>query len=88
MTVLVFDIETVPDISSGRNLYNLHDLKDDADVAQAGVRYHQGAQCRFAGTLYRHHRPRWRPAHGHHWYSDDDSGHSPSHMNRGEVLQH
>lgn len=35
MTVLVFDIETVPDISSGRNLYNLHDLKDDADVAHA-----------------------------------------------------
>ncbi|WP_133129645.1 3'-5' exonuclease [Legionella yabuuchiae] len=29
MTVLVFDIETVPDIDSGRKLYDLHDLSDE-----------------------------------------------------------
>lgn len=34
MTVLVFDIETVPDIESGRQLNKLHDLSDH-DVAQA-----------------------------------------------------
>lgn len=34
MTILVFDIETVPDVESGRKLYNLTDL-DDKDVAQA-----------------------------------------------------
>jgi predicted PolB exonuclease-like 3'-5' exonuclease len=28
MTVIVFDIETVPDIEGGRRLYNLHDLSD------------------------------------------------------------
>lgn len=34
MTILVFDIETVPDVNSGRKLYNLTDL-EDKDVAQA-----------------------------------------------------
>lgn len=34
MSVLVFDIETVPDIDAGRELYNLHDLSV-ADVAHA-----------------------------------------------------
>lgn len=34
MTVLVFDIETVPDVESGRKLYNLTDL-DDKNVAEA-----------------------------------------------------
>lgn len=34
MTVLVFDIETIPDIDSGRKLYDLHGLSDE-DTAQA-----------------------------------------------------
>jgi predicted PolB exonuclease-like 3'-5' exonuclease len=34
MSVLVFDIETIPDIEAGKKLYHLHDLSD-ADVAQA-----------------------------------------------------
>lgn len=34
MSVLVFDIETIPDVEAGRNLYNLHDLSDE-DTAQA-----------------------------------------------------
>lgn len=35
MTILVFDIETVPDIDSGRKLYNLDSLHNDDDVAKA-----------------------------------------------------
>ena len=34
MTILVFDIETIPDIENGRKLYNLQDLSDE-DVAKA-----------------------------------------------------
>jgi hypothetical protein len=34
MTVLVFDIETIPDIEAGKKLYNVHDLSD-FDTAQA-----------------------------------------------------
>lgn len=34
MTILVFDIETVPDVESGRNLYDLHGLSD-SDTASA-----------------------------------------------------
>ncbi|HET8552607.1 MAG TPA: 3'-5' exonuclease, partial [Gammaproteobacteria bacterium] len=34
MNVLAFDIETVPDVDSGRRLYGLDGL-DDADVARA-----------------------------------------------------
>jgi len=34
MTVLVFDIETIPDVVSGRKLYHLHDLSDE-DTALA-----------------------------------------------------
>lgn len=34
MTVLVFDIETIPDVQSGRKLYDLHGLSD-ADTAAA-----------------------------------------------------
>ena len=34
MNVLVFDIETVPDLDAGRRLYGLADLADD-DVAKA-----------------------------------------------------
>lgn len=34
MTVLVFDIETVPDVEAGKKLYNLHSLSD-VETAQA-----------------------------------------------------
>jgi predicted PolB exonuclease-like 3'-5' exonuclease len=34
MAILVFDIETIPDVEAGRKLYNLHDLSDK-DTAQA-----------------------------------------------------
>lgn len=34
MTLLVFDIETIPDIESGRTLFDLHGLSDE-DTAQA-----------------------------------------------------
>ena len=34
MTILVFDIETIPDIASGKKLYQLDDL-DDTDTAHA-----------------------------------------------------
>jgi predicted PolB exonuclease-like 3'-5' exonuclease len=34
MTILVFDIETIPDVETGRSLYNLEGLSD-ADVARA-----------------------------------------------------
>lgn len=34
MAILVFDIETIPDVESGRKLYNLHGLSDE-DTAQA-----------------------------------------------------
>ncbi len=34
MNVLVFDIETVPDIEAGRRLYDLDGLSD-ADIAKA-----------------------------------------------------
>lgn len=34
MSILVFDIETIPDIESGRKLYDLHGLSDN-DTAQA-----------------------------------------------------
>src|SRR5581483_2908801 len=33
MNVLAFDIETIPDVATGRRLYDLHGL-DDADVAR------------------------------------------------------
>jgi len=41
MTVIVFDIETIPDIDGGRRLYNLHDLSDK-DVAS--VMFHKRRQ--------------------------------------------
>lgn len=34
MTILVFDIETIPDVEAGRKLYHLHELSDE-DTAQA-----------------------------------------------------
>lgn len=33
MSVLVFDIETIPDLESGRTLYDLHGLSDDDTVS-------------------------------------------------------
>ncbi|WP_419418518.1 3'-5' exonuclease [Legionella sp. D16C41] len=36
MNILVFDIETIPDIETGRRLYNLHDLSDQ-DTAAAMI---------------------------------------------------
>ncbi len=38
MNVFVFDIETVPDVNTGRRLYGLHDLSD-AEVAE--IMFHQ-----------------------------------------------
>lgn len=35
MTILVFDIETIPDLESGRKLYDLSSLENDTDVAEA-----------------------------------------------------
>lgn len=35
MHIFVFDIETIPDINSGRKLYNLDDSLTEADVAEA-----------------------------------------------------
>ncbi len=40
--IFVFDIETIPDVESGRRLYNLGDL-DDADVARAMFHLRQQA---------------------------------------------
>lgn len=34
MSILVFDIETIPDVETGRNLYGLHNLSDE-DTANA-----------------------------------------------------
>lgn len=34
MSILVFDIETIPDVEAGRKLYNLHNLSDE-DTASA-----------------------------------------------------
>lgn len=42
-TVLVFDIETIPDLDGGRKLYNLHGLSDD-DVAAAMASMRQQAK--------------------------------------------
>jgi predicted PolB exonuclease-like 3'-5' exonuclease len=39
MTILVFDIETIPDVDSGRKLYNLDDLNDlDTALAMSAIR--------------------------------------------------
>ncbi|KTD82293.1 3'-5' exonuclease [Legionella waltersii] len=39
MTILVFDIETIPDVDSGRKLYNLGDLNDhDTALAMSAIR--------------------------------------------------
>lgn len=41
MSVIVFDIETIPDIEGGRRLYNLHDL---SDKEVANVMYYKRRQ--------------------------------------------
>jgi len=51
MNVLVFDIETVPDVENGRRLFDLHDL-DDRQVAE--VMYQQRRQTSDTEFL-RHH---------------------------------
>ena len=52
MNVFVFDIETVPDVGSGRRLYGLEDL-DDANVARA--MFHRRAAESGGSEFLRHH---------------------------------
>jgi len=52
MNVLVFDIETVPDIDSGRRLYSLDGL-NDADVAK--VMFHKRREETGESEFLRHH---------------------------------
>jgi predicted PolB exonuclease-like 3'-5' exonuclease len=52
MNVLVFDIETIPDIASGRRLYELEGL-NDADVAK--VMFHKRREETGDSEFLRHH---------------------------------
>ncbi len=52
MNVLVFDIETVPDVATGRKLYHLHGLSD-ADVAK--VMFHKRREQTGDSEFLRHH---------------------------------
>lgn len=52
MNTLVFDIETIPDISAGRKLYNLQSLSDE-DVAKA--MFFKRAQETGGSEFLRHH---------------------------------
>ncbi len=52
MNVLVFDIETVPDVTTGRKLYNLKDLNDD-DVAK--LMFHKRREQTGDSEFLRHH---------------------------------
>jgi len=52
MNVLVFDIETIPDIDSGRRLYELQGLSD-ADVAK--VMFHKRREETGSSEFLRHH---------------------------------
>jgi len=52
MNVLVFDIETIPDIASGRRLYELEGLSD-ADVAK--VMFHKRREETGESEFLRHH---------------------------------
>jgi len=52
MNVLVFDIETVPDVATGRRLYSLEDL-NDADVAR--VMYQKRREQTGDSEFLRHH---------------------------------
>jgi hypothetical protein len=55
MNLFVFDIETVPDVASGRLLYGLDDL-DDSNVAQ--VMFHKRAAESGGSEFLRHHLQR------------------------------
>ncbi len=52
MNVLTFDIETIPDIASGRRLYELADL-NDADVAR--IMFHKRREETGDSEFLRHH---------------------------------
>jgi predicted PolB exonuclease-like 3'-5' exonuclease len=52
MNLLVFDIETVPDVATGRKLHNLRDLSDD-DVAK--VMFHKRQEQTGGSEFLRHH---------------------------------
>jgi hypothetical protein len=52
MNIFVFDIETVPDVASGRRLYDLDDL-DDENVARA--MFHKRAEESGGSEFLRHH---------------------------------
>ncbi len=55
MNIFVFDIETVPDVESGRRLYELDGLDDD-NVAR--VMFHQRAEETGGSEFLRHHLQR------------------------------
>ncbi len=55
MNIFVFDIETVPDVASGRRLYDLQDL-DDRDVGR--VMFHKRAEETGGSEFLRHHLQR------------------------------
>lgn len=52
MNILVFDIETIPDLESGRRLYELEGL-DDADVAK--IMFHKRREETGDSEFLRHH---------------------------------
>lgn len=55
MNLLVFDIETIPDLDGGRRLYDLHGLSD-ADVAR--VMFHKRREETGGSEFLRHHLQR------------------------------
>ena len=52
MNIFVFDIETVPDVATGRRLYDIDDL-DDKNVAR--VMFHKRAEESGGSEFLRHH---------------------------------
>jgi predicted PolB exonuclease-like 3'-5' exonuclease len=62
MNILVFDIETIPDIASGRRLYELEGL-NDADVAK--VMFHKRREETGDSEFLRHHLHRIVAISGH-----------------------
>ncbi|MEK7759133.1 MAG: 3'-5' exonuclease, partial [Pseudomonadota bacterium] len=52
MNVLIFDIETIPDVATGRRLYELEGLSD-ADVAK--VMFHKRREETGDSEFLRHH---------------------------------
>lgn len=56
MNVLVFDIETIPDIAGGRRLYRLPDSLSDEDVAK--VMFHKRREQTGESEFLRHHLQR------------------------------